>query len=394
MIKLINKLKKFAENGIFQNISGTPMGPMKIREFERREEEILVGMRNIAGDRNEDETSALRGIRLKLQTEANTRTRQKEDAVADLVLVRLSHIEQYKKNGILPEKLAKEARELYLVLSELGGRMNGRYVKMPKEWTKFGIHAGVLEDLIVVLRTPSYIGLGSKHIYSFTELYDGFTAFLEREAAEGKIQPRFMFLSNLVITKKNTFEAYLRYAISNQGGSKRIGVYEDNIYAIQGIVDVQFDDRVTTVMTLDNCPPYAVHFTKADLAMSIWTSKQTSSVKPRANGKPITPGSICRFARPIHALTNVVYSGGRYRIRLVDKDIRDRMAHGIKDDHERPKYQAGLAIDVRRLVEILPPGSVRTNEIGTLLVDEDIPKSCLLYCIHSSADVESFWAGV
>lgn len=69
------------------------------------------------------------------------------------------------------------------------------------------------------------------------------------------------------------------------------------------------------------------------------------------------------------------------------------MAHGIKTDVERPKYQAGLVIDVKRLVSTLPEGSVLMNEIGTLLVNADIPRDCLLYCIESEQDVEAFWSG-
>lgn len=69
------------------------------------------------------------------------------------------------------------------------------------------------------------------------------------------------------------------------------------------------------------------------------------------------------------------------------------MAHGIKTDVERPKYQAGLVINVKELVSNMAPGSIRQNEIGTLLVNGDVPHKYLLHCIQSDEDIEAFWEG-
>jgi hypothetical protein len=165
-------------------------------------------------------------------------------------------------------------------------------------------------------------------------------------------------------------------------------------YAIQGILgDVEFDPRVTRVLTAENCPRYAVHFTKQVLAENIWNKVQTKVTKITGRTEPIPLGAICKFERPVHALTNVVLEDGRYRIFNVDKDIRKRMAHGIRVTVERPKYQAGLVIDVPKLIATLPAGAVKQNEIGTLLVNGDILHECLLHCISTEEDVEAFWAG-
>jgi hypothetical protein len=297
--------------------------------------------------------------------------------------------------------------------------MNSRYVKMPAEWPAIGLSAGLLEDLIVVLRTPSQVGLGAKHLHSLPELVDGFRRFLLNERRDDKAYPRFLFLTGLVDRRfhaplsMSVDEAELvggsayphlelvgraiDAAISQQGNSRRVGVHVENgarfYYAIQGILgDVEFDDRVTRTLTPDDCPRYAVHFTKQWLAESIWRKEPTKTNKLTSR-TDIPVGTICRFERPVHALTNVALDGGKYRIFEVDKDIRTRMTHGIKVTRERPKYQAGLVIDVPMLVAKLPAGAVKQNEIGTLLVNGDVPHECLLYCISSPEDVEAFWDG-
>ena len=333
-----------------------------------------------------------RGKRITSQTLVNKMMRDKDEKIATMVYSRLRTIEKYKQAGFLPPSFAAEAKELYLILFKFGGRMSVRYVKMPKEWSALGLTAGVLEDLVVVLRTPQQIGLGNKHMFTEQELVHGFKKFMSEE--EG--HPRFMFLSNLM--NSANAEDLLKVAVRTQGKSNRIGVHEENYityyYAIQGIMgDIDFDDRVTRVLSVggSKIPPYAVHFTKANLAKAIWNKEETSSTRLRPDGKPILPGHICRFDRPVHALTNITLTNGKYHIVNADKDLRTRMAHGIKEDTERPKYQAGLVIDVNKLLNILPAGSVRMNEIGTLLVSSDIPHDCLLYCIENEKDVEFFW---
>ena len=110
-----------------------------------------------------------RGFRINTQTEINEMTRKKEEHVSDLVYERLVELEQYKEDGVLNENFTHEVHGLFLFMCEHGGRLNSRYVKMPKEWTKIGLFAGILEDLIVILRTPAQIGLGEKHIYTLRE---------------------------------------------------------------------------------------------------------------------------------------------------------------------------------------------------------------------------------
>lgn len=379
------------------------------------------------------ETKTIRGKRISAQTFYNEMCRQLERDLSKWIYARLYVLEEFKINGILPNVFIKESSKLYLFLCDNGGRFNSRYVKMPKDWPAIGLNAGLLEDLIVVLRTPGQIGLGNKHLYSLTELVEGFRKFLIREVKdpkktwEMKLSPRFLFLTHIIdsrFTDLSTIEEkyvdellsdfdttykemelvhierLITTAILQQGNSKRIGVYKEDgevfYYAIQGILgDIKFDPRVTKTLDVNNCPPLAVHFTKQQLALNIWNKVPTRVTKQTGRKEALPLGAICKFERPVHALTNVKqHSDGSYRIFNVDKDIRNRMAHGIRVTVERPKYQAGLVIDVPKLIKVLPAGSVKQNEIGTLLVNGDIPNECLLYCISTEEDVEIFWSGI
>jgi hypothetical protein len=151
---------------------------------------------------------------------------------------------------------------------------------------------------------------------------------------------------------------------------------------------MEYDPRVVKTLDCINCPKYAVHFTKSDIAKKIWNNERTSSVKGE---RELPVGTICRFQRSIHALTNIDFNGMFYHIISSDKDIRSRMTHGIKETNQRPKYESGLVIDVQKLIEILPSGMVQMNEIGTLLVHQDIPNSCIIHLIYTDDDVENFW---
>ena len=80
-----------------------------------------------------------------------------------------------------------------------------------------------------------------------------------------------------------------------------------------------------------------------------------------------------------------------FQIDLEFACIRDRMVHGIKGTVERPKYQAGLVIDLEKLSKTLPNGMIQINEIGTLLVYDDIPFECLIDCLHEDRQLQIFW---
>src|SRR5574343_650997 len=108
------------------------------------------------------QTKTRKGDLLKAQTEYNEDYRAFEKEVSRMVYDRLSELEALKDADGRLAGYDEAVRQLYLLLHEYGGRFNSRYVKMPGEWLSLGMMAGLLEDMIVVLRTPVQIGLGNK----------------------------------------------------------------------------------------------------------------------------------------------------------------------------------------------------------------------------------------
>jgi hypothetical protein len=264
---------------------------------------------------------------------------------------------------------------------------------LPKSWLLLGFLAGVLEELVVIMRTASQMGISPNHLITLDELVKG----LKISYADDPINEcRFLFMTKLLSQSTERITTLLKSAIDSQGKARRISMYTDPngtiyYYSIQGLLGhVKFDPRVVKDLTMENTPPYAVHFTKKEVAVKIWNQEETTGKRNR--DEPLTIGAICRFDRPIHALTNIEYIDGHYRIVTVDKDIKDRMTHGIKDTNVRPKYESGLVIDLKRFVADHPdPGNIQINEIGTLLVQIDIPHEYLLACLDTDEDLVHFW---
>lgn len=345
------------------------------------------------------ERKRLRGLSIVLKTDNNVLIRKEQQIIADKIWDRLNYIEQYKVDGYLPNNFRAEVKNLYLLLSRQG-RLNVRYLKLPKAWISIGMYAGILEELIVILRTPSQVGMGNKHFHTVVEVINAIEKVHIVEL-EGNRDIRFLFLTKLINQSVDNSSRVVCDCITFQGPSKRIGMYYVNgtlyIYAIQGIYgSIPFDSRVVKTITPKiysrgaNIPKIGIHFTKMNIAKAIWNKEETTA--QRSRDEELTPGSICKFDRPIHALTWIhVDIDGLYRINKDKIGIRDRMVHGINDKKERVKYQAGLIIDIEALCTLLPYGSVQLNELGTLLVHTDIPQECLIDCLYTDAQLDTFW---
>lgn len=346
------------------------------------------------------EKKKYRGLGHTLSCEINEFIRVEQAKLASRIFNRLFEMEGLKnENGILvSEDHLLEVKNLYLLLSRQG-RLNVRYLKLPKCWLEIGMLGGVLEELIVILRTPAQIGMGAKHMHTVEELMSGIQKLQLAEECEGKTDIRFLFLTKLTEQPTANVRKLLELAITCQGPSKRIGMHEDDdtlyLYAIQGIYGgIVYDERVVTTITPDTFPYpnfFAVHFTRANIADAIWNSVVIDA--PRSREKPLAAGSICKFDRAIHALTCVDFNfnDNSYMIAEDKVGIRDRMVHGINDTIERPKYQAGLVIDILLLCCTLPIGKVQINELGTLLVHDDIPRECIVECLQTDEQLRKFW---
>lgn len=189
------------------------------------------------------------------QNQVNEKIRRQEIIMADKVFDRILELELRKKDGYLPEECVEEMKKLYLLLARQG-RLNVRYLKLPKCWLKIGLYGGILEELIVILRTPSQTGIGKTHMHTIFNIVDGFKKFLLQENDEGKPN-RFLFLTKLVTKYSDeSLSHVLRDCVKFQGESRRIGIYDDcdtqetYLYAIQGLYGgIILDPRVVTVLT-------------------------------------------------------------------------------------------------------------------------------------------------
>lgn len=335
----------------------------------------------------------LRGTIIPLRTALNQYILDTQAEISIMLIDYLFSLENMKVDNMIPDQYYDDVKWCFVTLAD-SQRILARYFKMPKSWILLGFLAGVLEDLVVVMRTVKQMKISSNHLVTIDTLITGYNNYIQTET-DGS---RFPFLTKLFAFSTDQIVTLLKTAINSQGKARRIAFYNDSndgqtyYYAIQGLLGgVAFDPRVVRILTPDNTPPFAVHFTVKEVALSIWTKQKTTPKRPRTNGLPIPIGAICKFDRPIHALTNIEFDGTYYKIVTSDKDIRDRMNCGIKDDNVRPKYESGLVIDLRKLVSMIEPGKVQINEIGTLLVSDDIPHECLLDCINTDDKLEHFW---
>jgi hypothetical protein len=332
----------------------------------------------------------------KQRSKKNNYIAEREDGLAMKVCEYLLDAECLKIDGWIPEEYHDIIRDMYIILSLNGGRSHSRYKKLPLCWLGLGVSAGFMEDMVVVMRTISQLGFSSTHVCSIKRLISGYRKYIE----DNPDHFRFMFM-RFVFNRYNDEDLiqFIISAIKNQDASKRIGLLEDDVdgpccYALQGVYGhMEYDPRTVKVLTPDSftdssISQIGVHFTKDIIAEAIWKREKTSN--SRSNGVEIPVGEIVRFDRVIHGLTCVVYENGDYKIAKTHRGIHNRMVHGLYKENVRVKYQSGLVLDIPKIVEMLPTGSVIINELGTLMVTKNIPHECIK--AHLSVDnINVFW---
>jgi Leucine-rich repeat (LRR) protein len=291
-------------------------------------------------------------------------------------------------------KICMNMKSLFVSLSKVN-RITTRYLKLPEDWMSIGYFGGVMEDLVVVCRTITQLEISDSQLITIPNFIKNYRIYSLKSPENAG---RFTFLKDLFSSNDDSYvTAMLMKAISFQGFSRRIGIFDDGndkyMYAIQGLFNCQFDPRVVKVLTnviAQNEIPYAIHFTQKEIANAIWNKLTTSSAKSNDDNIPV--GEICRFSRVIHAITAITKTDKGFQIGSSLKNLKDRMTHGIKPkENGRKKYESGLVIDLVKLVSILPPSTVMMNELGTLLVDKNIPHECLIDCIDTDEKLDYFW---
>lgn len=360
---------------------------------------------NVLKDRydnaNPSDKIAKKTARGELNTAQSTLNKYKKTQYMNLAILWCNYIfqlDKIKKDGLIPNDMTDIVQTSFLKLAKCT-RMTVRYKKLPIDWLRLGAVGGVLEEMVVIMRTPNQIGLGMKHMFTVEEIINGLRCHLKENQTDNRL--RFIFLTYILDNFSNDeLNNYLKMCIIYQGQSKRIGIHSDDTtdyyYAIQGLYgNIEYDPRVTKVLTPEsfndsNTPTIGVHFSKTEIVNAIWNKEVTKN--NRANGKDIPVGMIVRFDRVIHALSCVHKDKDDdcYRINDTHVSIRNRMVHGIAEA-KRPKYEAGLVLDIEKMVNTLPPGSVMMNELGTLLIKVSIPYDCLLTCLNTDEMLEKFW---
>jgi hypothetical protein len=351
---------------------------------------ILSGTQNISDIPKVDKKlpRILRGIINNLRSDCNNSRSEFQIDTRNRIIAVLKSYNKFKADGYLPDKYLDDIKQLYLLLLDIKDRYSARYQKTPFDWMCLGVDAGLLEDMVVVMRLTSQVGLPERHLISINELID----FFSDEKTVENYEHRFLFLIDFIKNNsKENISVHFSNLIKNQRESVRIGLYTekgvDYFYSLQGLFGVPYDPRVSTVVTPDNCPSYAIHFTVNPIANAIWNNETTYEQFP--------VGYICkprkRYARDIHGITQIQRNpDGSFEMKESHKFIRFRMVHGINDNVTKYKYQTGLIIDLKKLVNYLKPGSVVMNELTTMLCSEDIPRDCIIDLIDDKK-IDPFW---
>jgi hypothetical protein len=390
---ILKKVSNFIKKNEDSNISELDYNLLKkyfANLFENNlEDKDSISISKLSFSNIKNITKTLRGSIVKLRTDLNNDKVTFQINCRTMIMNALKSYEEFKVDGILPEKYWEDIKKLFLLLLDVKDRYSSRYCKTPFDWMCLGIDAGLLEDMVVVMRLTYMVGLPTKHLISFNELIN----FFSDEKTVENYKHRFLFLVDFI---KNNSSEYIsnhfKNLIKRQNDSIRIGIYtdKDNIdyyYSLQGLFGVPYDPLVTTILDKDNCPLYAIHFTAKPIANAIWNNKITD--------KKFPVGCICKAdtsnARDIHGITQIFKnSDGKFEMNDNYKFIRFRMVHGLDDNITRFKYQTGLIIDLKLLVNTLPPNSVIINELTTMLCSKNIPRNCIIDILNET-NINTFW---
>jgi hypothetical protein len=361
-------------------------------EIEKNEVNSFFVLNNIKlkSMKVRDEIKELKTEIKKITTDMNIREIITYDEIAKDIINFLLSFEENKIDGLIDIQFYDDIITIYNILALKCNRSYARYIKIPKSWILRGLKAGVLEDLVVVMRTLVQLKISLSQCVTLEILISKFTEYIHSTTDF----IRFPFLTKLFTLDYHYIRTYLISAIHSQGDAKRVNVIIfdgiEHFYAIQGLFKMSYDQRIVTILSSSTqIPPFAIHFTKIEIAEKIWKCLPTTSSKET---REIPPGCICKFLRSIHALTNINYNNvlKKYYIITIDKKIRERMTHGISKEPIRQKYEAGLVINLPQLVNDFP-NMCSINELGTLLVDTDIPHKYIVHCIIDKDEVEYFW---
>lgn len=348
-----------------------------------------------------------------------------DDMLASYIFGRFMRMETYKddKTDTLDDMYLYEIKELFILLSRCGID-NKHYLHVPPSLFNRGMYAGILEDLVYVLRNPTEFDLKPIHLQEEVEIIDTLTVHCSRHSGS-KSHHNITFMRYLI--KSNTYEdviGTIRKAVLNQGEEKRVSVkkYENSnqilYYAHRGLEKgIIYDPRLVVTVTpklyKDNTkmfPEYVVHFIREDIGLRIWEADEGLTDKRLQMGESY-PGSICNISKSIIVTPCRIRSKDKGKEKDVEEskvesdvlytdqdmfyispkyaNLRDKFNYGVKGTSKK-NYTSGLIINFGRMVNTLDSGAIQINELDTILVHQNIPETCIVGFIRGE-ELENFW---
>lgn len=98
-------------------------------------------LNDVKETRNNETKKMVKSLKREIMDKQNgvNESRSKQEmTMADNIFKRIVSMESEKKEGLLPNNCVEEIKQLYLLLSRQG-RLNVRYLKLPKSWLKIGM---------------------------------------------------------------------------------------------------------------------------------------------------------------------------------------------------------------------------------------------------------------
>ena len=192
--------------------------------------------------------------------------------LSNKIFDRLMIFDNQKINGLIQKEFLIETKQLYSLLSRWGFI---RYKDIPDDWYPMGLYAGVIIELLSILRNPKEINLKNKQIQSINVIISSLNDY------------KYPFLTN-IFHKTEEIERILKIALKLQHKTNLIGYFEDPnkglcCYSYQHLVfDVPYSKKINKILenkeNKENkeYPLYAIYFNDISIINKIWESRNDS----------------------------------------------------------------------------------------------------------------------
>lgn len=373
-----------------------------VKKIYEKNNEVELVETMIANCITNFERNKLRSKKTKLNEDLQKYLTAMEKRISYMVCKCLHNLEREKVDSLLDQDRLNEVGNIYILLSRWG-KFNNIYKMIPPQLLCVGINAGILEDLLFVLRRPRYIGLKQKHLHSEKEIVDTLNSyFTKRMSGDNTVE--LSFLNYLFKTQVyDDIVNFIRQAITSQFIVRRIGIKQTKetgefmYYAYNGLYDrIPYDKRVVRAVDGDYLVNednyrYCVHFMNKDNALAVWEGKST--IVARSLNRRSQTGSICVVKKSIVTTPVIMLGYENYKIHKDCSEVKESLNFGL-NERSKKNYNGGLIIDLKRLhdkyAEEEIEDGIQINELNIVLIHYDIPNSCIIKYV-ADQEVEDMW---